>query len=211
MSDEKIEKSKQAERPSLALTIPVEEMDNSIEVVILQHPQEPDKVLGSAPLCVRSLKNAKLKVGLSWSSLSKAVGREAIPSEWAVLYLGGSDKTKDQTKEVNILSKKLTPLTPEELVAIKGIIAIDGTWSQAKTLWWRNAWFLKLKRIVLKPQRKSLYGNLRKEPRSECLSTIESIALCLKEMEPTEDAGFHLEKNFAKMLEEFKLQRSKKV
>ena len=203
----KIESSKQTERPSLALTVPVDELSNSIEVVILQHPQEPDKVLGSAPLCVRSLKQAQLKVGLSWSSLSKAVGRETIPFEWAVLYLGGSDKTKEHTKEVNVLSKKLGTLTMEERKAIRGIIAIDGTWSQAKTLWWRNAWFLKLKRIVLKPKQKSLYGNLRKEPRGECLSTIESIALCLKELENSPAIGEELEKNFAKMLNEFRASK----
>lgn len=207
----KMEESKQSERPSLALTLPVEELHNAVEVVILQHPQEPDKVLGSAPLCVRSLRQAKLKVGLSWPSLSKAVGREAIPSEWAVLYLGGSEKTKEHTKEVNVLSKKLGPLSPEERDAIRGIIAIDGTWSQAKTLWWRNAWFLKLKRIVLKPRQKSLYGNLRKEPRGECLSTIESIALCLKELEKTPAIGEELEKNFAKMLDVFRANRKPKV
>jgi len=56
-------------------------MENRIAVVILQHPQEPNKVLALAPLCVRSLKKREGEVGLSWSSLSKAVGHEAfLPS-----------------------------------------------------------------------------------------------------------------------------------
>lgn len=64
---------------------------------------------------------------------------------------------------------------------------LDGSWSQAKTLWWRNAWLLKLRRVVLTPQGRSLYRELRKEPRRECLSTIESIAECLTSLgEPAE-------------------------
>ncbi len=63
---------------------------------------------------------------------------------------------------------------------LDGIVALDGTWAQAKTMWWRNAWLLKLKRLVLHPSRPSLYGKLRKEPRRECLSTIESVAEALE-------------------------------
>ena len=199
-----IEASKQGERASLAMEIPVEQKSNRLEILILQHPQEPDKVLGTAPLCVRSLKNAKLKVGLSWSSLAKAVGHEAAPSEWGVLYLGGKGKTYAQ--EVNVLNKKLEPV--ENPYALKGLIVLDGTWSQAKTMWWRNAWLLKLRRVVLQPERASRYGNLRKEPRRECVSTIESVALCLKFFESASGAGEALEDNFARMLAEYKKQRS---
>ena len=42
---------------------------------------------------------------------------------------------------------------------------LDGTWSQAKALWWRNAWMLKCQRVILGPKRPSRYGKLRKEPR----------------------------------------------
>jgi len=58
---------------------------------------------------------------------------------------------------------------------LEGIIVLDGTWSQAKTLWWRNAWLLKLPRVVLKPREPSIYGRLRKEPRKEWVSTLEAI------------------------------------
>jgi hypothetical protein len=59
---------------------------------------------------------------------------------------------------------------------LDGIIVLDGTWSQAKTLWWRNAWLLRLPRIVLVPREPSMYGRLRKEPRREYVSTLEAIA-----------------------------------
>src|SRR5690606_6920294 len=59
---------------------------------------------------------------------------------------------------------------------LDGILVLDGTWSQAKTLWWRNAWFLKLPRLVLAPQEPSMYGRLRKSPRKEWVSTLEAVA-----------------------------------
>ena len=59
---------------------------------------------------------------------------------------------------------------------LDGVIVLDGTWSQAKTLWWRNAWLLGLPRLVLTPREPSMYGRLRKEPRRDYVSTLEAIA-----------------------------------
>ena len=58
-------------------------------------------------------------------------------------------------------------------------MVLDGTWSKAKTLWWRNPWMTKLKRLTLKPAQASIYGSLRAEPRRECVSTLESVAAAL--------------------------------
>src|SRR5579863_9070475 len=64
--------------------------DNRIGVLILQHPQEQDKSLGTAGLLVASLSHARLRVGLSWPNLAAALGRTADPHRWAVLYLGSA-------------------------------------------------------------------------------------------------------------------------
>ena len=64
--------------------------DNRIAVVILQHPQEQDRTLGTAGLTVRHLRQATLKVGLSWPSLGKILGRPVDSHRWAVLYLGSA-------------------------------------------------------------------------------------------------------------------------
>src|SRR5690349_15417953 len=55
-------------------------------IVIVQHPREQDVQLGSVPLVLTSLPNAQKRVGLSWPSLSKALGEKAEPKEWAVVY-----------------------------------------------------------------------------------------------------------------------------
>jgi len=199
-----IEDSRQGERASLALELPVEELACPIRVLVLQHPQEPDKVLGSAALLVRALSGARLKVGLSWPSLAKALGEEAKASEWGVLYLGGKDQV--YPNEVNFVSKKGNPVdAPAE--GIKGLIVLDGTWSQAKALWWRNAWLLKCKRIVLRPKQVSRYGNLRKEPRREAVSTMEAAAIVLGALAGV-SVRERLESDFQRMLDEFKRRRS---
>lgn len=197
--NEKIEKSRGRERASLALEIPVDPLKNSLQVLVLQHPQEPDKELGSAALLVRSLVHSKLKVGLSWPSLSRALGEEARTAEWAVLYLGAKGKTF--TRTVNFVNKKNEPMSPPE--KLSGLVVLDGTWSQAKALWWRNSWLLKLRRIVLQPEKPSRYGKLRKEPRGEALSTLESVAAVLGAVENIE-IQHSLEQSFQMMLDEYK-------
>src|SRR5260370_19800799 len=63
-------------------------IENKVSVLILQHPQEQDRVLGTARLTSLHLRDAVMKIGLSWPSLVKILGRTADPHRWAVLYLG---------------------------------------------------------------------------------------------------------------------------
>jgi hypothetical protein len=63
-------------------------IDNKVSLLILQHPQEQDRDLGTARLTVLHLKDALLKIGLSWPSLTRILGRPADPQRWAILYLG---------------------------------------------------------------------------------------------------------------------------
>jgi DTW domain-containing protein len=52
-------------------------IDNKVSLLILQHPQEQDRELGTARLTVLHLKDALLKIGLSWPSLTRILGRPA--------------------------------------------------------------------------------------------------------------------------------------
>ena len=71
----------------------------------------------------------------------------------------------------------------KKLSELEGIVVLDGSWREAKTLWWRNAWLLKLNRIVLNPLKPAIYNALRKEPRRESVSTLEAVAMVLAEIE----------------------------
>lgn len=198
-------------------------LETRTRVLILQHPQEPDVDLGSARLLTLCLPTATLRVGLSWPNLRAALGPDAAgldvqPSRWAALYLGSGIKANDVKAPIAthpssapttkrgaepsllLLDKKGTPLA-DQSVALDGIVLLDGTWAQAKTLWWRNAWLLKLRRAVLVPANRSLYGELRREPRRECLSTIEAAAEALVAVGEPPAIGDALRAVFTRLLE----------
>jgi tRNA-uridine aminocarboxypropyltransferase len=160
--------------------------DNRVFVLILQHPQERREPLATAATAVAALRRAQLVVGLSWPNLLRALGRQADPRRWGVLYLGSvHPKAFAGGEELIVLDRRGEPLPDAEPVlrGLEGIVLLDGTWSQAKTLWWRNPWLLKLHRIVLNPARPAWLGRLRREPRREALSTIEAAALALRALE----------------------------
>ncbi|HKY36384.1 MAG TPA: tRNA-uridine aminocarboxypropyltransferase [Polyangiaceae bacterium] len=139
-------------------------------ILILQHPQEQDALLGSAQILVASLPRARLVVGLSWANLGHALGGEDVNArEWAVLF-PDREAAGDQ---VALRGQLIEPS------ALRGIVVLDGTWSKAKTLWWRNPWLNKLSRMHLKPKEPSIYGRLRREPRRDYVSTLESVAAAL--------------------------------
>jgi DTW domain-containing protein YfiP len=182
-------------------------MDTRIALVVLQHPQEQDRLLGTARLACRALKNSTFKIGLSWPSLSKILGREADPAEWAILHLGATHAAAlPGDREIVMLDKKGEPLPDQDraLKGVKGVVLFDGSWAQAKTLWWRNPWVLKARRLALNPQHPSLYGKLRKEPRREALSTIEAAALAISRLEKKPDVETKLRATFAAMLDKYR-------
>src|ERR1700739_3408434 len=111
-------------------------VENRISLLILQHPQEQDRALGTARLTAKNFKTAVLKIGLSWPSLSKALGRPvADPSRWAVLYLGSAKVADLDTSEQVVAIDRKGEIEEGQraiLKGIEGIVLLDGTWSQAK-------------------------------------------------------------------------------
>lgn len=164
--------------------------DNRVFVLVLQHPQERREPRATAAATVATLQRAKLAPGLSWPNLERALGRSVDPRRWGVLYLGSARSrelaaTLAQPSDIMLLGRDGAPLAGARaiLTGLSGIVLLDGTWSQAKTLWWRNPWLLKLHRLVLNPPRPARMDRLRREPRREALSTIEAAALALRHLE----------------------------
>jgi DTW domain-containing protein YfiP len=173
-------------------------------VLVLQHPQEPDKLLGTAKLVERSLARAQVVVGLSWASLADALDDDSIdPKRWGVLYTGSlpRDLTAAEKKQpIVILDRNGHALDPAKR-PLDGIVLLDGTWSQAKTLWWRNAWLLKLARVILHPAQPSAYGRLREQSQRDHLATIEATAEALAGLGEKPEVKAQLMKLFRTMLQ----------
>ena len=171
---------------------PERPIENRLFVLILQHPQEKNETLATVPLLRAALARSGLAVGLSWPNLAAALGDRADPGRWGVVYLGSARPAQlAPGSEIVALDRRSRPLAdqPAALAGLVGIVLLDGTWKEAKTLWWRNPWLLKLRRLVLNPQRPSRYGRLRREPRRDALSTLEAAALVLRHQGETEAAA----------------------
>lgn len=182
-------------------------IDNHVSVLILQHPQEQDRTLGTARLTTLHFKNAMLKIGLSWPSLSKVLGRTVDPARWAVLYLGSSKAAElAPDRDIVVVDRKGAIDRHQSLRDIDGVILLDGTWSQAKALWWRNAWMLKCRRVILGPQRPSRYGKLRREPRRDGLATIEAAAMLVARVEGKPEIETALLESFERLLAKYRDQ-----
>jgi DTW domain-containing protein len=162
-------------------------VDSRIAVLVLQHPQEQDRVLGTARLIAGTLAKARVVVGLSWRNLGHALGAPAEPRNWGVLYLGSS-QVRDMARSGGPLiavDQQGAPLSDQATAraGLDGLVALDGNWAQAKALWWRNAWLTRLRRFVVVPDGPSLYGDLRREARPGAVSTLEAVALALSVLE----------------------------
>lgn len=165
-------------------------IDNRLLILILQHPREKKENMATAALAVAMLRRAELVVGLSWPNLARALGGAAGPAadprRWAVLHLGSArPRGFGLEQEVVALDRHGQPAPDQQamLRGLDGAVLLDGSWSEAKALWWRNPWLLKLRRLVLDPQRPSDFNRVRREPRREALSTIEAAALLLARVE----------------------------
>ena len=164
----------------------IEPIDNRLFMLILQHPQEKREVLATAAATCAALRRAALVVGLSWPNLTRALGRPADVGQWAVLYLGSTRPAAFAVeREIIVLDRAGRPAADQDamLRGLEGVVLLDGSWSEAKTLWWRNPWLLRLRRLVLNPRHRSRFGRVRREPRREALSTLEAAALLLKHLD----------------------------
>jgi DTW domain-containing protein len=166
--------------------------DNRLRVVILQHPQEQFKALNSARLAHLLLKNSSIFVGLSWPNFKKVAGINELPSQWGVLFLK-PDQTKND-RPLTVFNRNKLPI--ENTSFLKGIIALDGSWKQAKALWWRNSWLLKLNRISLNPEDPSL----RPQVKNEGLSTIEALAFTLEHLGEPQSIAVSLREQYRQLI-----------
>jgi len=167
-------------------TVVVEPIENRLFVLVLQHPQEKREPIATAAASCAALRQARLAIGLSWPNLARALGRPADPKRWAVLYLGSARPAAlGLEREVIALDRRGKPSADQEAAVrgLEGVVLLDGSWSEAKTLWWRNPWLSKLRRLVLNPRGPSRFGQVRREPRREALATLEAAALLLKHLD----------------------------
>ncbi|KAK7300091.1 hypothetical protein RJT34_10924 [Clitoria ternatea] len=65
---------------------------------------------------------------------------------------------------------------------VKNLIVLDGTWAKARRIYSENPWLNILPHVKLEVDEMSLYSDVRHQPKTGYLSTIESIVFALKEV-----------------------------
>ncbi|MEZ4239097.1 MAG: tRNA-uridine aminocarboxypropyltransferase [Myxococcota bacterium] len=165
-------------------------------VVVLQHPREQDRALGTVPILERAV-GADRRVGLSWPNFAAAGGGEG---RWAVLWPNQLPRALTEA-EAQAPVVRVAVGDPGPLTALDGIVALDGTWSQAKALWWRNPWLMRLDRLVVQPREPSIYGRLRREPRRSWVSTLEAVADALVAVGEPEEVRAELRRAMRTMVQ----------
>jgi len=136
-------------------------------VVIVQHPHEQFHPFGTARMVERCLDRARIFVDYDRTLRD---GRRPLPlPEGAALLYPGPD------------ARDLATLAPEERPS--ALVVIDGTWGQARTLYRELPALHSLPRVSFDAARPSRY-RIRKQPRQECLSTLEAVVRALEFIEP---------------------------
>lgn len=139
-------------------------------VVILQHPNEQKRNVRTAPMLEAALQNCHIVRGRHFSKHPLLQEVYADEVNTFVLYPG------PQAVDVSDLSKGRS----------YNLIVIDGTWPQAKSLYFANKELHNLKKVKITPTHPSYYV-VRTQPHSECLSTVESVALAMSWLEENPD------------------------
>lgn len=136
-------------------------------LLVLQHPREHGKAIGTARIAALGLPDAQIEVGVDFSEHRAVQAALRDPQRPPVLLFPG-DGARDLASE-----RPDGPVT---------LVVIDGTWHQARSLFRANPWLARLPRYAFAPERPSEY-RIRREPRAEYVSTIEAVAQALGALE----------------------------
>lgn len=131
-------------------------------MIVLQHPTERFRSIGTSRMASLCLRGSELRVGVDFSR--SALLDDALSRPAALLFPGPG------------------AIDVEEAPPIETLVVVDGTWHHAKSLVRRNPRIATLPRIAFTPRRPSEY-RIRKEPRADYVSTIEALAHVLGVLE----------------------------
>ncbi|MEI8656885.1 tRNA-uridine aminocarboxypropyltransferase [Vibrio sp. Hal054] len=148
-------------------------LDSQVELIILQHPTEEHRPMGTARILSLSLANSRLLVGEDFREHGELNQLLAEPDvEHFVLY--PSDVSLSAADVALPIEKKIR------------IILLDGTWKKAFKMWQLNTQLHHLPCLHLPEDLKGNY-RIRKAPSENALSTVEAGFHVLSMMQPEKD------------------------
>ena len=153
---------------------------NKTTVVILQHPDEAKKPLGTAKIVSSSLQNSKIKIGVDFPADEDLNQLTNSPNHsLAILY--PTDLAIDLQ---DWRHERVSSLTEEtSFTAQKTLIVLDGTWRNTREIMNVNPALKTIRSVKLTPATRSNY-RIRKAPFANSLSTVEAVSQALNVLEP---------------------------
>jgi len=140
---------------------------NRTSVLIVQHPRERFHPFGTARIVTRCLERSKLAVDYD-RTLREGRRALALPEGAALLYPG-----KDAL-DLASLSASQRP---------SALVVLDGTWHQTRGLYRDLPALQRIPKVSFAATHPSRY-RIRRQPRFECISTVEATVRALQLLEP---------------------------
>ncbi len=171
--------------------------NNSIAVIILRHPDEETKAIGTAKLASLGLSKSKVVTSLEISE-AEVADLLTVFSCSDPLFIYPQALSDDYPHYVYDFEKER--FTSSALYKhYDSIILLDGTWRNTRELLHRNVWLKNLATLNLVNVGESRY-RIRQAKQKGALATIEAIALALVLLDNSFNAS-KLLKPFEKMIE----------
>lgn len=136
-------------------------------MLVLQHPREREKAIGTARIAALCLPNSEIVVGVDFTAHPRVKSALSDPARTPIVLYPGPGARDVRTDP------------PSGDVTL---IAIDGTWHHARAIVRSNPWLKELPRYAFAPDKPSEY-RIRSEPQDDYVSTIEALALTLGALE----------------------------
>ena len=164
----------------------------NLQIILLQHPLERKKAIGTARMTHLCIENSRLIQGKEFNESIQVKGLIEDPTNHCVVLFPGpaafnlSVHTQEEIKTSFPQGKRLV------------VFVIDGTWASAGRMLRNSRVLSELPRICFTPQKPSEY-KIRKQPKKHCVSTIEAVHQLLGILEPSVQAD-HLLTMFRAMV-----------
>lgn len=162
----------------------LQRVSNRTRVVIVQHPRETFHPLNTVRIAEGCLGWVDVVRG-AVQELDDSIRQLRLPSDAALLF-----PSRDAVD--------LDSLAPEERPST--VVVLDGTWSHARALQRDCPSLSGLRKVRFTPPAPSEY-RIRREPRTEYLSTVESVAHVLERLEPETPGVSTLRSSFRSMID----------
>jgi DTW domain-containing protein YfiP len=164
----------------------VKSFRSRVRIVLLQHPLERKKTVGTARMTHLCIENSLLVPGIDFDR-NPVVNQllEDPENHCVVLYPGPGAKNISLPE-----FQDSKTWVPENKTLV--IFVVDGTWPCAKRMLRRSPKLLSIPQICFTPSKQSEY-RFRRQPEEHCLSTIEAVHVMLEILDPSVNSGHLLE------------------